>query len=45
MLGSSSVVEKILGGVIPPSDKENVDKLTLDQVVTKFFHVVSQVST
>ena len=44
MLGSPSVVENILGEVIPPFDKENMDKLTLDQVVTKFFHMVSQVS-
>ena len=30
--------------MIPPFNKEKVDKLTLDQVVMKFFHVVSQVS-
>ena len=44
MLGSPSVAKKILGGVIPPADKKKVDKLTLDQVVTKFFHIVGQVS-
>ena len=44
MLGSPSVVEKILGGVIPPVDKEKVDKLSLDQVMTKFFHIIAMVS-
>ena len=44
MLGSPSVAKKILGGVIPPVDKEKVDKLTLDQVITKFFHIIGQVS-
>ena len=43
ILRSPSVAEKILGGVIPPADKEKVDKLSLDQVVTKFFHVIGQV--
>ena len=40
ILRSPSVVEKILGGVIPPTDKEKMEKPTLDQVVTKFFHIV-----
>ena len=40
MLGSPSMVEKILEGVIPPTDKEKMKKPTLDQVVTKFFHIV-----
>ena len=40
MLGSPSVIEKILGGVIPHVDKEKVDKLTLDQVVMNFFHII-----
>ena len=44
MLGSPSVVEKILAGVILPADNEKVDKLSLDQVVTKFFHIIGQVS-
>ena len=44
MLGSPSMAEKLLWGMIPPSNKENVEKLNLDQAVTKFFHVVSQVS-
>ena len=44
MLGRPSVVEKLLGGMIPPLDKENVDKLNLDRAVTKFFHIIGQVS-
>ena len=40
LLGSPSMAKKILEGVIPLSNKENVDKLTLNQVVTKFFHVI-----
>ena len=44
ILGSPSMAKKLLGGVISPSDKEKEDKLSLDQVVTKFFHIVSQVS-
>ena len=43
ILGSPSVDEKILRGVIPPSNKGKVDKLTLDQAVTKLFHVIGQV--
>ena len=39
----ASMAEKILVGVILPADKEKVDKLSLDQVVTKFFHIVGQV--
>ena len=44
MLGSLYVSEKLLEGVIPPSDMEKVDKLNLDQAVTKFFHIVGRVS-
>ena len=44
ILRSPSMVEKILGGVIPPADKENVKKSTQDQVVMKFFHIIVQVS-
>ena len=40
---SPSVAEKILSGVILPADMEKVKKLFLDQVVTKCFHVLSQV--
>ncbi|GFY95620.1 hypothetical protein Acr_10g0010050 [Actinidia rufa] len=42
MLGNPSMAEKILSGVILPADKKNVDKLSLDQVVTKAFHIVGQ---
>ncbi|GFY91030.1 hypothetical protein Acr_07g0012260 [Actinidia rufa] len=42
ILGSPSVSERLLRGVIPPADKEKVDKLTLDQTATKLFHVISQ---
>ncbi|GFY93184.1 hypothetical protein Acr_08g0015800 [Actinidia rufa] len=34
--------KKILAGVILPADKEKVDKLTFDQVVTKFIHALGQ---
>ncbi|GFS42899.1 hypothetical protein Acr_00g0082410 [Actinidia rufa] len=34
--------EKILAGVILPADKEKVDRLTFDQVVTKFIHAIGQ---
>ncbi|GFY80995.1 hypothetical protein Acr_01g0008040 [Actinidia rufa] len=34
--------KKILAGVILPADKEKVDKLTFDQVVTKFIHAIGQ---
>ncbi|GFZ11447.1 hypothetical protein Acr_22g0008450 [Actinidia rufa] len=42
MLGSPSVAEKLLRGVIPLADKEKVEKLTLDQTATKLFHVIGQ---
>ncbi|GFZ00595.1 hypothetical protein Acr_14g0002300 [Actinidia rufa] len=42
ILGSPSVAERLLRGVIPPADKEKVDKLTLDQTTTKLFHVIGQ---
>ncbi|GFZ05187.1 hypothetical protein Acr_17g0007590 [Actinidia rufa] len=42
ILGIPSVVEKILQGVIPPADKEKVEKFTLDQTATKLFHVIGQ---
>ncbi|GFY91375.1 hypothetical protein Acr_07g0015710 [Actinidia rufa] len=38
----ASGAEKILAGVILPADKEKVDKLTFDQVVTKFIHTLGQ---
>ncbi|GFY93881.1 hypothetical protein Acr_09g0003270 [Actinidia rufa] len=40
ILGSPSFAERLLRGVIPPADKEKVDKLTLDQTATKLFHVI-----
>ncbi|GFZ12708.1 hypothetical protein Acr_23g0010930 [Actinidia rufa] len=42
ILGSPSVAERLLRGVIPPADKEKVDKLTLDQTATKLFHMIGQ---
>ncbi|GFZ19428.1 hypothetical protein Acr_28g0001330 [Actinidia rufa] len=42
ILGSPSVAERLLRGLIPPADKEKVDKLTLDQTATKLFHVIGQ---
>ncbi|GFS40582.1 hypothetical protein Acr_00g0069410 [Actinidia rufa] len=42
MLGSPSVAEKLLRGVILPVDKKKVEKLTLDQTATKLFHVIGQ---
>ncbi|GFY86218.1 hypothetical protein Acr_04g0009560 [Actinidia rufa] len=39
---ASRAAEKILAGVILPADKEKVDRITFDQVVTKFLHVVGQ---
>ena len=37
ILGSPSVAEKLLRGVIPLVHKEKVEKLILDQTATKFF--------
>ncbi|GFZ19529.1 hypothetical protein Acr_28g0002340 [Actinidia rufa] len=42
VMASAATAEKILAGVILPADKEKVDRLTFDQVVTKFLHVVGQ---
>ncbi|GFZ15849.1 hypothetical protein Acr_25g0002580 [Actinidia rufa] len=42
VMASAATAEKILAGVILPADKEKVDKLTFDQVVTKFLHVLGQ---
>ncbi|GFZ06697.1 hypothetical protein Acr_18g0008670 [Actinidia rufa] len=42
VMASAVMANKILAGVILPADKENVEKLTFDQVVTKFLHVLSQ---
>ena len=43
VMASAATAEKILAGVILPADKEKVDRLTFDQVVTKFLHVLGQV--
>ncbi|GFS36742.1 hypothetical protein Acr_00g0047800 [Actinidia rufa] len=39
-LGSPSVAEKILSRVGPPTNKEKVEQLTLDQIVTRFYHTI-----
>ncbi|GFY84077.1 hypothetical protein Acr_03g0008510 [Actinidia rufa] len=36
VMASAATAEKILAGVTLPADKEKVDRLTFDQVVTKF---------
>ncbi|GFS34894.1 hypothetical protein Acr_00g0036660 [Actinidia rufa] len=42
VMASAATAEKILARVILLADKEKVDRLTFDQVVTKFLHVVGQ---
>ncbi|GFY95697.1 hypothetical protein Acr_11g0000030 [Actinidia rufa] len=42
VMASAATAEKILARVILPADKEKVDRLTFDQVVTKFLHVLDQ---
>ncbi|GFY82287.1 hypothetical protein Acr_02g0005270 [Actinidia rufa] len=42
VMASAATAEKILARVVLPVDKEKVDRLTFDQVVTKFLHVVGQ---
>ncbi|GFZ16785.1 hypothetical protein Acr_26g0000550 [Actinidia rufa] len=42
VMASAATAEKILAGVILPADKEKVDKLTFDQVVTKFIHALAR---
>ncbi|GFZ09281.1 hypothetical protein Acr_20g0010890 [Actinidia rufa] len=44
MLENPTVVEELLEGVIPPADKEEVEKLSLDWAISKFFHIVDQAS-
>ncbi|GFZ18458.1 hypothetical protein Acr_27g0001970 [Actinidia rufa] len=41
-LGRPSVAKKILSGVVPPVDKEKVEKLTLDQTIIRFYHAIGQ---
>ena len=43
VMASAAMVEKIFARVILPANKENVEKLTFDQVMTKFLYVLSQV--
>ncbi|GFZ10970.1 hypothetical protein Acr_22g0003680 [Actinidia rufa] len=43
MLRSSATIEKLLESVIPPFDKEEVEKLDFDRVTSKFFHIIGQV--
>ncbi|XP_057496274.1 uncharacterized protein LOC130781192 [Actinidia eriantha] len=42
VMASAATAEKILAGVILPADKEKVERLSFDQVVTKFLHAVGQ---
>ncbi|GFS32018.1 hypothetical protein Acr_00g0020440 [Actinidia rufa] len=42
MLDNPAMAEKLLEGVIPPADKEEVEKLDLDRAILKFFHIISQ---
>ncbi|GFY85508.1 hypothetical protein Acr_04g0002460 [Actinidia rufa] len=42
VMASATTAEKILAGVILPADKENVEKFTFDQVVTKVLHILGQ---
>ncbi|GFY88797.1 hypothetical protein Acr_06g0007370 [Actinidia rufa] len=39
---AARLLQKVCWGVIPPADKEKVEKLTLDQTATKLFHVIGQ---
>ena len=39
------MTEKLLEGMIPPFDREEVGKLDLDQAISRFFYVVGQVIT
>ena len=43
ILRSFATVEKLLEAVIPPFDKEKVEKLDLELVVFKLFHILGQV--
>ncbi|GFS41640.1 hypothetical protein Acr_00g0075480 [Actinidia rufa] len=42
VIASAAMAEKILAGVILLADKEKVEKLTFDQVVTKFLYILGQ---
>ena len=43
MLENLIVVEKLLEGVIPPIDREEVGKLNLDRAISRLFYGVGQV--
>ena len=43
ILSSPSIAEKILQGVIPPTDQEKIGQLSLDQTTTNFFYILGQV--
>ena len=43
MLENLAATEKLLEGVIPPFDREEVGKLDLDRAISKLFHGVGQV--
>ena len=43
MLENSAMADKFLERVIPPTDRESVEKLDLDKAILKFFHCVGQV--
>ncbi|GFS34366.1 hypothetical protein Acr_00g0033590 [Actinidia rufa] len=42
MLRNSTTTKKLLEAVIPPFDKEEAEKLELNQVISKFFHIIGQ---
>ncbi|GFZ08897.1 hypothetical protein Acr_20g0007050 [Actinidia rufa] len=42
VMASAATAERILAGVILPADKKEVEKLTFNQVVTKFLHILGQ---
>ncbi|GFZ04407.1 hypothetical protein Acr_16g0010310 [Actinidia rufa] len=42
-INNPDVAEKLLQGVVLPTDKETVDKLDLDMAATQFFHAISQI--
>ena len=44
MLRNSSTANKILEACIPPFDKEEMDKLELDRMISKLFHIIGQVT-
>ena len=43
MLKNPTVAEKLLEGVIPPIDREEVGKLNLDRAISRLFYGVGQV--